>query len=213
MTEMEKMLAGKLYDPSDAELSAMRVRAHELSRQISGAPEGERKALLRELIPQMGADVDIIGPVFFDYGSFTVIGERTFINADLKVLDCCPVTIGKNVMIGTGCSLLTPMHPLLARERNLREKPDGSLYDLEYAKPITIRNNCWISSGVIISGGVTVGENSIIAAGAVVTRDVPPDCIVGGVPARVIRKLDENDRIGVWETYVNDRPPLSKRAH
>ena len=123
MTEMEKMLAGKLYDPSDAELSAMRVRAHELSRQISGAPEGERKALLRELIPQMGADVDIIGPVFFDYGSFTVIGERTFINADLKVLDCCPVTIGKNVMIGTGCSLLTPMHPLLARERNLREKP------------------------------------------------------------------------------------------
>ena len=105
MTEMEKMLAGKLYDPSDAELSAMRVRAHELSRQISGAPEGERKALLRELIPQMGADVDIIGPVFFDYGSFTVIGERTFINADLKVLDCCPVTIGKNVMIGTGCTI------------------------------------------------------------------------------------------------------------
>lgn len=195
MTEMEKMLAGKLYDPSDAELSAMRVRAHELSRQISGAPEGERKALLRELIPQMGADVDIIGPVFFDYGSFTVIGERTFINADLKVLDCCPVTIGKNVMIGTGCSLLTPMHPLLARERNLREKPDGSLYDLEYAKPITIEDECWLGGNVTVCGGVTIGRGSVIGAGSVVTRDIPPGVVAFGVPCRPIRPITEADSV------------------
>ena len=195
MTEMEKMLAGKLYDPSDAELSAMRVRAHELSRQISGAPEGERKALLRELIPQMGADVDIIGPVFFDYGSFTVIGERTFINADLKVLDCCPVTIGKNVMIGTGCSLLTPMHLLLARERNLREKPDGSLYDLEYAKPITIEDECWLGGKVTVCGGVTIGRGSVIGAGSVVTRDIPPGMVAFGVPCRPIRPITEADSV------------------
>ncbi len=195
MTEMEKMLAGKLYDPSDAELSAMRVRAHELSRQISMAPEGERKALLRELIPQMGADVDIIGPVFFDYGSFTVIGERTFINADLKVLDCCPVTIGKNVMIGTGCSLLTPMHPLLARERNLREKPDGSLYDLEYAKPITIEDECWLGGNVTVCGGVTIGRGSVIGAGSVVTRDIPPGMVAFGVPCRPIRPITEADSV------------------
>ncbi len=195
MTEMEKMLAGKLYDPSDAELSAMRVRAHELSRQISGAPEGERKALLRELIPQMGADVDIIGPVFFDYGSFTAIGERTFINADLKVLDCCPVTIGKNVMIGTGCSLLTPMHPLLTRERNLREKPDGSLYDLEYAKPITIEDECWLGGNVTVCGGVTIGRGSVIGAGSVVTRDIPPGMVAFGVPCRPIRPITEADSV------------------
>ena len=195
MTEMEKMLAGKLYDPSDAELSAMRDRAHELSRQISGAPEGERKALLRELIPQMGADVDIIGPVFFDYGSFTVIGERTFINADLKVLDCCPVTIGKNVMIGTGCSLLTPMHPLLARERNLREKPDGSLYDLEYAKPITIEDECWLGGNVTVCGGVTIGRGSVIGAGSVVTRDIPPGVVAFGVPCRPVRPITEADSV------------------
>ena len=201
MTEMEKMLAGKLYDPSDAELSAMRVRAHELSRQISVAPEGERKALLRELIPQMGADVDIIGPVFLDYGSFTVIGERTFINADLKVLDCCPVTIGKNVMIGTGCSLLTPMHPLLARERNLREKPDGSLYDLEYAKPITIEDECWLGGNVTICGGVTIGRGSVIGAGSVVTRDIPPGMVAFGVPCRPIRPITEADS-------VENRPEL-----
>jgi maltose O-acetyltransferase len=201
MTEMEKMLAGKLYDPSDAELSAMRVRAHELSRQISGAPEGERKALLRELIPQMGADVDIIGPVFFDYGSFTAIGERTFINADLKVLDCCPVTIGKNVMIGTGCSLLTPMHPLLARERNLREKPDGNLYDLEYAKPITIEDECWLGGNVTVCGGVTIGRGSVIGAGSVVTRDIPPGMVAFGVPCRPIRPITEADS-------VENRPEL-----
>ena len=195
MTEKEKMLSGKLYDPSDTELSAMRVRAHELSRQISGAPEGERKALLRELIPQMGADVDIIGPVFFDYGSFTVIGERTFINADLKVLDCCPVTIGKNVMIGTGCSLLTPMHPLLARERNLREKPDGSLYDLEYAKPITIEDECWLGGNVTVCGGVTIGRGSVIGAGSVVTRDIPPGVVAFGVPCRPVRPITEADSV------------------
>ena len=127
-------------------------------------------------------------------------------------LDVAPITLGDDVWIGANVTLAPPMHPYLAEERIIREYSDG-IHDLEYAKPITIRNNCWISSGVIISGGVTVGENSIIAAGAVVTKDVPPDCIVGGVPARVIRKLDENDRIGVWEAYVNDCLPLSKRAH
>ena len=173
----------------------------------------KKARLLEKLIPSSaGKDLVVFGPFYCEYGVNISVGKDCFVNYGCTFLDVAPITLGDDVWIGANVTLAPPMHPYLAEERIIREYPDG-IHDLEYAKPITIRNNCWISSGVIISGGVTVGENSIIAAGAVVTRDVPPDCIVGGVPARVIRKLDENDRIGVWEAYVNDRPPLSKRAH
>ena len=121
-----------------------------------------------------------------------------------------PITLEDNVWIGANVTLATPMHPYLADERLLNDYPDGK-HDLEYSKPITIKKNCWICSGAIICGGVTVGENSIIAAGAVVNKDIPPNCIAGGVPARVIRRLDENDRMDVWNTYIKNEIPLSKR--
>ena len=82
---------------------------------------------------------------------------------------------------------------------------------MEYSKPITIKKNCWICSSATIIGGVTVGENSIVAAGAVVTRDVPPNSIVAGVPAKVVREIDEKDRMDVWETYLKNEIPLSFR--
>ena len=102
------------------------------------------------------------------------------------------------------------MHPYLADERLPKDYPDGK-HDLEYSKPITIKKNCWICSGATIAGGVTIGENSIVAAGAVVTRDIPPNSIAGGVPAKVIRALDEQDKMNVWETYIKDETPMSIR--
>ena len=90
----------------------------------------------------------------------------------------------------------------------LQPFPDG-MHDLEYAKPITLKKNCWICSGAIVSGGVTIGENCIVAAGAVVTKDVPANCIVGGVPAKIIREINENDRIDIWNVYQNDRIPAA----
>lgn len=216
MTEWERMTTGRLYDPGKEDIDPRYRQGMELCDRFNRTPLRRRRKkarLLEKLIPSSaGKDLVVFGPFYCEYGVNISVGKDCFVNYGCTFLDVAPITLGDDVWIGANVTLAAPMHPYLAEERIIREYPDG-VHDLEYAKPITIRNNCWISSGVIISGGVTVGENSIIAAGAVVTRDVPPDCIVGGVPARVIRKLDENDRIGVWEAYVNDRPPLSKRAH
>ncbi len=93
------------------------------------------------------------------------------------------------------CKAGRPMHPLLPEERNVRQRPDGSFYNLEYARPIILEDNCWLASNVVVCGGVTIGEGSVIGAGSVVTRDIPPHSLAVGNPCRVIRTLTAADRI------------------
>ena len=198
MTETEKMLAGELYDPSDPELSALRTKAHSLSMMYNQTPETDehrRNTILEQLLPNHGPNVVVLAPVQFDYGCFTSVGQNTFINFNLTVLDCCPVSIGNDVFMGPNVSLLTPVHPMRWQERNLYRKEDGTLTDREYARPITIGDNCWISGNVTICGGVTIGEGSVIGAGSVVTRDIPPNVFAAGVPCKVIRPITEEDRM------------------
>ncbi|MDO4851835.1 MAG: sugar O-acetyltransferase, partial [Clostridia bacterium] len=157
MTELEKMLAGKLYDPSDAELTALRQRARRLCKAFNDCDPDDRArqtALLRELVPQLGENSWINAPVQFDYGCYSTFGARCFVNYNLTVLDCAPVTVGNDVFFGPNCSLMPPVHPLLAADRALYRKPDGTWTDREYAKPITIGNGCWIAANVVICGGV-----------------------------------------------------------
>ena len=142
--QLERMLAGKLYDPSDAELAALRLKAHKLSRQYNNTDEDEEKLraeILRQLTPNAKSGLFLQGPVYFDYGVFTSFGRNCYANFNFTVLDCCPVTIGDDVFFGPNCSLLTPMHSFLSAERNIYTRPDGSAYDLEYAKPISIGSN------------------------------------------------------------------------
>ena len=200
MSEQEKMLAGKLYDPSDSTLEAKRIRAHKLCQQFNVMPEdaGEvRDALLHEVFPHMGEGTCILAPVFADYGEFITFGTNCFANFNLTVLDTCPITVGDDVFFGPNCSLLTPLHPLLPEERKMRRHADGSLYDLEYGAPITIGNGCWIAADVKICGGVTIGEGTVIGAGSVVTRDIPSGVLAAGNPCRVIRKLTAEDSCGI----------------
>ncbi len=192
------MLAGKIYDPTDETLAKMRTKAHNLSKDYNDTYEDEsekREAILKELLPQWGEGLYLQGPIQFDYGVFTSFGSRCYANFNLTVLDCCPVTIGNDVFFGPNCSLMTPIHPLIAEERNTRYKEDGSAYDLEYAAPITIGDGCWVASNVTICGGVTIGKHCVIGAGSVVTRDIPDGVFAAGNPCRVIRPITEADSI------------------
>lgn len=198
MTEKEKMLAGKLYDPTDKELTGLRTKAHRLSKIYSDTFEDEtekRTAILSELIGRLGKDSCITGPVAFDYGIFTEIGDRFYANFNFTVLDVCPVKIGNDVMIGPNVSVMTPVHPLRFEDRNMRIRENGELYDLEYGKPITIGDNCWIAACVTITGGVTIGNGCVIGAGSVVTRDIPDGCFAAGNPCRVIHRITDKDDI------------------
>ena len=198
MTEKEKMLAGMLYDPSDSELTELLIKARKLARQYNQIDEDEpekRIAILRELLPNTPNLPSLQAPVYFDYGCNTYFGKFSGTNFNFTCLDVCPVHIGDNVMIGSNVTLATPMHPLLPEERNVRQREDGSYYNLEYAKPITIENDCWLAANVIVCGGVTIGKGSVIGAGSVVTRSIPPYSLAAGNPCRVIRELTEADRM------------------
>lgn len=147
------------------------------------------------MLPNTAEIPGLQAPIYFDYGCNTTFGKFSGANFNFTCLDVCPVTIGDNVMIGPNVTLATPMHPLLPDERNIRQREDGSVYNLEYAKPIVIENDCWLASNVIVCGGVTIGEGSVIGAGSVVTRDIPPHSLAAGNPCKVIRKITEMDRI------------------
>lgn len=196
MTEKEKMLAGKIYDPSDRELVILREKAHRLSTEYNSLNETDKRR--SEIIKELGIKCETVyfqGPVQFDYGCFTSVGENTYANFNFTCVDCCPVTIGDNVFFGPNVSILTPIHPLRYQDRNMYLKADGTATDKEYAKPIVIGSNCWIAGNVTVCGGVTVGEGCVIGAGSVVTRDIPPNSLAFGVPCRVVRQITENDSL------------------
>ena len=176
-SQRERMLAGDLYLADDPELRAMALRARELEEQFNQSPE---RAILEELLGALGPGTEVRPPFHCDYGSHIRIGARVFANCGLVALDVAPITIGDDVQIGPNVQLLTPTHPL---------DPELRRAKWEAAEPIVIEPNAWLGGGVIVLPGVSVGENAVVGAGAVVTKDVPTNVVVAGNPARVIRAL------------------------
>lgn len=182
----DRMQAGDLYIADDPQLEADSLRAASLSDQYNRlSPQDPDAAapLLAELLGGIGEQSVIRAPLFVDYGKYLTVGARTFINFNLTALDVAAITIGDDVQIGPNVQLLTPTHPLEAEAR--RDK-------LEAAQPITIGNNVWLGGGVIVLPGVSIGENTVVGAGSVVTRDLPANVVAVGNPARVIRELPES---------------------
>lgn len=197
MTEKERMLAGQIYDPNDEELRGLRTKCHDLCREYNLLSENNNKRddILKELGIKLGENVYLQGPIYFDYGCFISIGDNSYANFNLTILDVCPVVIGKNVYMGTGIGIMTPVHPMRYQERNPYVSDKGYITDKEYGKPITIEDNCWIASNVTICGGVTIGEGSVIGAGSVVTRSIPKNSFAAGNPCRVIREITSEDSV------------------
>lgn len=161
-------------------------------------------------MPQHGKNFCFMQSFRCEYGFNISFGDDLFVNFDCIFMDVAPIKMGHGVMFGPRVTIATPMHPLLSEERIIQQYPDG-YHDIEYAKPVTIGDGVWVAADVTICGGVTIGDGSIIAAGSVVTKDIPSNCLAGGVPCKVIRMLDDDDRLNVWQTYADDKEPISAR--
>ncbi len=179
----ERMLAGDLYiadDPDNERLARRGLALADAYHRAEVAADPGARAILADLLGTLGEDAYVKPPLFVDYGEGIHIGPRTFVNYNLTALDVATITIGADCQIGPNVQLLTPTHPVEPQPR--RDK-------LEAAQPIVIGDNVWLGGGVIVCPGVTIGENSVIGAGAVVTRDIPADVVAVGNPARVIKQI------------------------
>ncbi len=177
------MTAGEPYDPDDPELVADRQRARRLTSEYGDTAPDEtdrRRDLLAELFGEVGAGAAVEPPFRCDYGYNIRVGDAFYANVDCVVLDVAPVTFGDHCKLGPGVHVYTATHPLDAEARR------GS----ESGEAVAVGDDVWIGGRAVLNPGVTVGDRAVVGSGAVVTSDVPADTVVGGNPARTIRKLE-----------------------
>ena len=186
----EMQNSGEIYDSVDEEFLAYQSQLVQRINEFNLTPETSeglkrREEILREALGTYGEGLYIIPPIYANCGLSNVhVGKNVVFNFNTCIVDDGEIFIGDDVMIGPGCKLATAVHPISPRLRK---------YKLQYNKPIHIGNNVWLGAGAIVLPGVTIGNNSIVGAGAVVTKDVPDNVIVGGVPAKIIREITEDD--------------------
>lgn len=179
-SEKAKMLAGEPYDPADAELQSDRERAHALCRKLSTADgDAERADIVRELLGPY-AQFAVTPPFFCDYGYNIHAAAGSYCNTNCVLLDTCSISIGPNTLLGPGVHIYTVSHPMDAQIRR-----SGT----ETGKPVILEEDVWIGGASVICPGVTIGARTVVGAGSVVTRSLPPDVFAAGNPCRVIRPL------------------------
>lgn len=183
-TEKEKMLNSELYNAADSELIKERLNARKLTRLYNQSLETEetnRTELLKELFGSTGKSLYIEPSFRCDYGYNIHVGENFYANFDCVFLDVCEIRIGDNCFIAPGVHIYTATHPINPTER---------ISGLEYGKPVHIGHNVWIGGRAVINPGVKIGNNVVIASGAVVTKNVPDNAVVGGNPAKIIKNIE-----------------------
>ena len=189
MGEMyERMKRGELYIAEDAEMQADWERNAALLERYNapGLADADRGALLPEILGEVGDGV-VIRPLFrCEYGYPVRIGAGTFVNFDCVMLDVAPISIGAACQIASRVQFLTATHPI---------DPAPRRAGWEYAEPIAVGDNVWLGGGVIVNPGVTIGDDTVVGSGSVVTKDLPAGVVAAGVPARVLREIDDRDRV------------------
>ena len=199
MTERERMIAGKLYNPADAEIMQEQTGCAHFLKEYNALGQGD-EARMKELMQQMFAEVGegcYIQPPFYANwsGKHVHLGRNVYANFNLTLVDDADIYIGDMTMIAPNVTITTATHPILP---SLREKA------LQYNVDVHIGKNVWIGAGVIILPGVTIGDNSGIGAGSVVTKDIPANVVAVGVPCRVMRPIGERDEIYYYKDNKSD---------
>lgn len=187
----DRMLRGELYIADDEQLAADYARGQDLVARYNATAHAEqdvRDTILVELLGHVGEGVVVRPPFRCEYGTRVSIGTGTFANYDLLMLDVAPITIGAACQIASRVQLLTAAHPI---------DPVARRAGWESAEPIVVGDNVWLGGGVIVCPGVTIGDDTAVGAGAVVTRDLPAGVVAVGAPARVLRAIGDGDRIDV----------------
>lgn len=189
MTEKEKAAQGLLYNAYyDEELISQRAYCKAICyeyNQLHPAKIEERTALIQKLFGKTGGSFLIEPPFICDYGYNIEIGSNFYANHNCIILDGAKVVFGDNVMIAPNCSFYTAGHPLDVERHNA---------GLEYAYPVKVGSNVWIGGNVSVLPGVTIGDNAVIGAGSIVTKDIPSDVVAFGNPCRVIREISDEDK-------------------
>lgn len=186
MTEKEKCANGLLYNANyDQELIRERIAAKDLCgeyNQLKNSDSKGRTLLLKKIIGKTGSNICIEPSFWCDYGYNIEVGENFYANHHLVILDCAKVSFGDNVFIGPNCSFYTASHPIDAKQRN-----EG----LETAHPIKVGHNVWFGGNVVVLPGVSIGDNAVIGAGSVVTKDIPENVVAVGNPCKPIRNIEQ----------------------
>ncbi|WP_036613075.1 sugar O-acetyltransferase [Oribacterium sp. P6A1] len=192
MTEHEKLLAGKEYDYRDPDIQEMIVSAKKLIRKLNDTDDPkEQREYTKELLGETGEGSVVMTPFRCTYGKYISLGDNVTINMNCTFLDSNRITIGDRTLISPDVKIYCGEHNLDAGKRfGIRE--DGSKYLITTTRPVKIGSDCWVGGNVTILPGVTIGNNVIIAAGAVVTKDVPDNVIAGGVPAKILKENGGN---------------------
>ena len=189
-TEWEKLQSGEIYNDFDQDLFNRRVEAKKLFRAYNRLADEEvesRNDIMKQLFKSVGSNVWIEPDFRCEFGKNISIGNDVYINFGCVILDCGPVTIGNQVLIGPNVGIYDANHALDAQERM-----DGALIPGK----ISIGNRVWIGGGTIILPGVTIGDDTVIGAGSIVTHDIPSGVVAVGNPCRVLRKLIDKDKVG-----------------
>jgi len=188
-TEKEKMLSGNPYFANGKELFLERQQAKELVFEFNNLPPKELKPrieIIKKLFGKTEKGLYIEPPFRCDYGYNISVGKNFYSNYNCTILDCAPVTIGDNVMFAPNVSIFTAGHPIHFEKRNS---------GIEYAFPVSIGDNVWIGGNVVINPGISIGKNTVIGSGSVVTKDIPDNVIAAGNPCKIIRQITEEDKL------------------
>ena len=196
MTIQEKQHNGEIYQPMDEEITRQQMVYLDNLRLYNEIPHVQmdrREAMLRQMFAEVGEGCYIESPFYANFGGHHVhLGNNVYTNFNLTLVDDTHIYIGDCTMIGPNVTIATAGHPI---EPGLRSR------GLQYNMPVRIGKNCWLGAGVIVMPGVTIGDNTVIGAGSIVTRDIPSNVVAVGNPCRMMRPVGERDR----QYYFRDR--------